>query len=92
MADRRADRRLHGRGVCGVDRDGETVGQPASHPAGAAGIDVRDHHPGALAGEALGGRRAEAGGAAGHEGDLAVEPHLLRHYDSPAQLLNELYS
>ena len=42
------------------------------------GIDVGDHHPGALGAEHPGDARAEAGGAAGDERGLAVEAHGVR--------------
>jgi len=76
---RAADRLLDRRGAGGVDGDGQGVRQPVRDPARAVLVDVREYNLGALAGEALGRRRAQAGGAAGHEGDLAVEPHLFRH-------------
>src|SRR6202023_2034489 len=71
LADRVADRR----GVRRVDSDGQGIGQRVRHPPGALLVDVGQHHFGAFAGEAVSRSCAQARSAAGHEGDLAVEPH-----------------
>jgi hypothetical protein len=74
----RPDRLLDGGLVGDVARERDRPVEPGRDGLGALAIEVDHRHPAFLGGEAAGGRRREAGAAAGGEQDLAGEPRASR--------------